>query len=363
MNNVYEFQDQKSIEEEAATWLIKLDGDESPSAHELQMFREWLARSDSHTKIFQRYSTFWTNEAVLAELAIPLKPLGKHSVFSRSFWGRSFKSFQGLAGAGALACTLVITVMVSQSDFNSVNEQGHVSNVAYQTTVGEQRAHTLADGSVVLLNTNTELKVVYTEQRRKIILLKGEAHFDVESQPNRPFEVYAGSGMVRAVGTAFSVYLSEDNIEVLVSEGKVDLTDIVSEPLIKQGARLVGMSVAANEPERLGSLEAGQSAVFQSGKINYLQTLQAPELERQQSWRSGVLTFVGEPLSQVVAEINRYTLMRVEIIDPTLKDIEVGGRFKVADIGGVFDVLEAEFGIQVSRLSGDRVQLHRAAGQ
>ena len=360
MDNIYEFQDQTRIEEEAASWLIKLDGDVSPSAYELQSFREWLAHSDSHAKTFQRYSKFWANEAVLAELAIPLNPICKHGIFSRHFWGNSFKSFQQLAGAGALAFTLVIAVLVSQSYFNPVNNHGTAVDIAYQTVVGEQRTHTLADGSVVLLNTDTQLKVVYTELQRKIILLKGEAHFDVVSEPERPFEVYAGSGMVRAVGTAFTVYLTEDTIEVLVSEGKVDLTDVVSEPLINKGARLIGMSVPVIEPERLGSLEAGQSAMFHGGKINRLQTLNELELERQQSWRSGVLTFVGEPLSQVVAEINRYTFMQVEIVDPTLKNIEVGGRFKVADIGGVFDVLEAEFGIQVSRLSGDRVQLHRA---
>ena len=142
MDNIYEFQDQHRIEEEAATWLIKLDGDERPSAHELQLFRQWLASSDSHTKTFQRYSKFWTNEAVLAELAIPLNPICKHGLFGRNFWQGSFKSFQRLVGAGALACMLVIAVLVTQSPGNNVTGSNNAIKIAYHTKVGEQRAHT-----------------------------------------------------------------------------------------------------------------------------------------------------------------------------------------------------------------------------
>ena len=362
MSNVYEFQDQNLIEEEAAAWLIKLDGDQPPSAEIMAAFRQWRGLSALHASTFERYCQYWNNEAVLAELAIPLQSRSTSSAANSRFIAAYFAPLRRFAAAGMVAFTLLVGLSVTLQNGWGGPERG-LAQVTYQTVVGEQQQQILADGSVVLLNTDTRLTVEYTEQHRKIILLQGEAHFEVESEPGRPFEVYAGSGMVRAVGTAFSVHLAEKDIEVLVSEGKVDLTDVAPEPLINKGARLVGVPVNDVVPERLGSLEAGQSAVFHSGKINNLQTLAAPELQRQQSWRSGVLTFKGDPLSQVVLEINRYTPATVEIIDPALNTIKIGGRFKVADIGGVFEVLETKFGIQVSRLNDERIQLGGAPGQ
>lgn len=355
MENIIEFQDQKSIEEAAVAWLIKLDGDRPPSAEELAQFREWQARSVAHAKAFQRYSTFWDEEAVLAELAIPLAPNKRSHSFGQYFNPRPI-----FAGIGLLACTLAVVLSFQANRFSAAPGEHYM---AYQTAVGEQQVQTLADGSVVILNTDTQIEIEYSQQHRKITLLQGEAHFDVVSEKDRPFEVYAGSGMVRAVGTAFSVYLAQNNIEVVVSEGKVDLTEVKPEPLFKAGARLVGVAVEDEVPKRLGSVEAGQSANFNNGKINAIQTLKASDLVREQSWQTGLLTFSGDPLSEVIKEINRYTPMTVEIIDPELKDITVGGRFKVSEIGGIFDVLEADFGVQVNRFRDGSIQLRMAPGK
>jgi transmembrane sensor len=67
-----------------------------------------------------------------------------------------------------------------------------------------------------------------------------------------------------------------------------------------------------------------------------------------------------KPLIDVVNEINRYTSLTIEIFDPALKTLKVGGRFKVSDIEGIFDVLEANFDIQVGRLGDRHIQLRPA---
>ena len=359
MENVYEWPKPKRIEEEAAAWLIKLDDDCAPTAADLKAFQAWKAHSPMHAEIFKRYSTYWDEEAILAELAIPLAPSSKRT--SGSIF-KLFKIFSPLTASGALTLLLVVSVAVG-SGVGLFQWQESIAKSHYQTAIGGQALQTLADGSVIFLNTDTRLKVDYSEQSRKIFLLQGEAHFDVESDPARPFEVYAGSGMVRAVGTAFSVHLANNEIEVQVSEGKVDLAGVKPDTLITKGARLLGAPVKHSEPEPLGSLEAGQTAVFEQGKINELQTLDQSELARQQSWRSGLLTFKGEPLSSVVTEINRYTDITVEIADAELEKIQVGGRFKVSDIDGVLDLLEADFGVQVRRLNDNRIQLRIAPSQ
>ena len=93
----------------------------------------------------------------------------------------------------------------------------------YTTGVGEQKTIQLADNSVVQLNTNSRLEVDYSSDLRRLSLTQGEAHFDVAHNPQRPFEVLAGQGLVRAIGTAFTVHIRKIDVEVIVTEGTVEL--------------------------------------------------------------------------------------------------------------------------------------------
>ncbi len=72
----------------------------------------------------------------------------------------------------------------------------------------------------------------YDEGFRDVHLLQGEAHFSVAHDKNLPFRVFAGAGQIRAVGTAFTVYLKNDSVDVTVTEGSVALAAISSDPEI-----------------------------------------------------------------------------------------------------------------------------------
>ena len=240
---------------------------------------------------------------------------------------------------------------------------------------------TLADGSVVQINTDSQVQVDFSDTLRKIRLMRGEAHFDVTRDPDRPFEVYAGKGMVKAVGTAFSVRLSQDYIKVTVSEGRVDLAAIVEDPIETRAELSASEARPGAErahrsdkplPTKIGSLGHGQRATFSNQAIRAeyrgsddsgssivpeINTLAEQELARQLSWREGYLVFAGDPLSYVVEEVNRYMPISIEIADPTLNQLRIGGRFKVGELEAMFDVLETSFGIQVSRLDDRHVQL------
>ncbi len=70
--NIVEFPDRKAIEDEAGAWLIRLDGDSTPSAEELTLLREWLERSPVHREQLASFAKFWGEMNVLTELAVPL---------------------------------------------------------------------------------------------------------------------------------------------------------------------------------------------------------------------------------------------------------------------------------------------------
>lgn len=358
MDNIYEFADRSQIEDEAWAWLIKLDGDEELNDEAREALAEWMQRSPVHSEELQRASGLWGDANVLTELAVPLSKKTEARVGSRFAWlGSIFPDFSGMRLASAfsvLALSVVLGLWLVGVPMLS-------SDGLYTTQIGERELITLDDGSVVELNTNSQVRVDYSESYRRIRLLRGEAHFDVESNRERPFQVYAGAGMVEAVGTGFVVHLQESDIEVTVTEGRVDLVSVLADVdtmLVEAGPELVEKNIAGSA-NKLGSLDAGQRATF-SKKIDSLESIDKVELARQLAWRKGWLLFQGEPLEEVVREINRYSTISVEIADPAVRALEIGGQFQVGETHEMLDSLEANFGLKVSWVGDDLVRLSAA---
>jgi transmembrane sensor len=372
--NIVEFPDRKAIDEEAGAWLIKLDGDIAPSAEELATLREWLERSPAHREQLGSLADFWGKMNVLTELAVPLGyPEGRAN---RSSVNGLRQTIPRIARMGLATAVLVIGIGVATT-YWSRPDPFLSSNGLYATAVGQQQSTTLADGSVVLLNTNSQFKVEFDDEFRNIRLLQGEAHFTVAKDAARPFRVYAGIGRVQAVGTAFGVYLRDDSIDVTVTEGQVTFAAVsrpVNYVLSEQGTpsgtnESSGTSTMVDNGfvDALGTINAGESATFQSAPeadpvslIKVIETVEAPEMANRLSWREGMLSFAGDPLVVVVREISRYTTVSIEITDPAVRATRIGGRFPIGETEAMFDALEANFGLQVTHLGNDRVLLSAA---
>ncbi len=378
MNNVYAFADRETIEAEARKWLIRFDGDGPFAPEDIAALREWVGRSTAHREELQRIAAFWGDADVLVELAILLKKTEKHS--RPSIWGRLVDWLLPFSRPGALVGVSLLGVAVALMLWFQLLPS---LNNTYTTAVGELQVQTLADGSVMHINTDSQVQVDYSENVRKIHLLRGEAYFTVSKDTERPFEVYAGESMIKAVGTAFSVRLNDQQLKVIVTEGRVDLAALASEqPLLQGGNAVINDDKEAEnhrQPQRLkklASLDRGQSATLSNltgtGKKAsdprpvaeqlQVESLQELELARRVAWREGYLVFSGDPLSDVIKEINRYTSVVIEITDPALDELRVGGRFQVGELEALYNVLEVSFGIQVSRLSDQHIQLRSRQG-
>lgn len=254
------------------------------------------------------------------------------------------------------------------------------TNGLYATAVGQQRTATLGDGSEIMLNTNSQIKVDYGNGYRQVHLLQGEALFTVAKDAERPFRVYAGNGRIEALGTAFSVYLNGADVNVTVTEGRVSLASMkaprpkmvppsASAPPARE-APGSGPDVDDGWVESLGTLSAGQVATIRSsaveaavGSVSALQTLVpiAPEeLAQRLAWREGVLMFSGDTLEDVVKELSRYTTVVIEIPDPAVRNMRVGGRFPVGETETMLAALETNFNLHVTHLSRNRVVLSAA---
>ena len=388
MDNLHAFPNRKAIEEEAVTWLIKLDSDKPLTAQENGEFQEWLSRSAVHRESINQLSQFWGNN-VLTELMVPL---GKPET-QRGLWVGLLASWVNgwagsLTGSQAISATAAVSALAVSLMLVFGGQDITQSNGLYVTAVGQQKSIEMSDGSTLQLNTNSQVEVSYNNSFRNIRLIQGQVHFDVAKNPELPFRVYAGSGRVQAVGTAFTVYLKDKDVDVLVTEGRVALAALAptqTPTLIPISTSFENTAADKNLYSRvdpyvnsaaknLGELDAGEAVTMTLSQnqlgpqtnentgsvLAPIKIISQEDLKRRQSWRNGLLVFSGEPLEYVVNEISRYTTVSIEITDPQVRLMEIGGRFRVGDVDGMFNALEANFGLHVNRLAYNRVQLSPA---
>jgi transmembrane sensor len=372
MTKVVEFPDRSAVAEEAAAWLVRLDGDTPPTDEELQALGEWLHRSPVHREELERLAAMWKRMNVLTELAVPLGNVGRsRSSQGRQPFGRSWTKVMrvGVAAAVLAAATLWLV-------HGSTTDSYLATNGLYATEIGQQKSAALADGSQIMLNTNSQISVEYNEEFRDVHLVRGEALFTVAKDRSRPFRVYAGNRRIEALGTAFSVYLRGADVSVTVTEGHVSLAS-VAPPLTKpsqDGTRpeargVIGTASRARdaEVESLGVLHAGQVAIIRGSGTDFasqsdgaravIEPVAQAALAERLSWRQGTLIFSGETLEHVVRELSRYTTVSIEIPDPAVRNMRIGGRFPVGETDAMLATLETNFHLRVTRLGNDRVVL------
>jgi transmembrane sensor len=302
----------------------------------------------------------WNELNILTELAVP-RPRTMQ-VRRKGFSGGIFRCIASPITATTVVLLVAVGLVTWQwqaTDTARLTAAEHAATASaaiqsgnFSTTIGQQQTIDLADGSRLTLNTDSQIEIDLHVQSRDIRLLKGEALFEVARDAHRAFRVYAGNGLVRAVGTAFTVYLmGPDNVSVTVEKGEVELATVSARDLAQRDNET---NVARVAP--LVKLKAGQIATF-GRDIKSIQSVERAEIVRQLSWRNGMLRFDGEPLSEVVLEVDRYTTQKIVILDPALRDLRIGGYFKVGETDAMFEALEASFGIHVERINESLVHL------
>jgi len=197
----------------------------------------------------------------------------------------------------------------------------------FMTDLGQQLSFTLADGSVVQLNTQSALNTRFTEKQREITLLRGEAMFDVAKDPSRPFRVHSGSVVVEAIGTRFNVYQREDSVRVSVEEGTVSvgMRDARTTP----GLQAVRLNAVEEIQLATLVLKAGEEA--QAGNDGGLVRIEKPDFEKSTAWRERRLVFRSDSLETVAAEFNRYNRQIIDIQIPAQLSREITGTFDADD--------------------------------
>ncbi len=216
----------------------------------------------------------------------------------------------------------------------------HYSGRDFSTQVGEQRTVQLADASIVKLNTDSQIKVDFASDERKVELRRGEAIFKVAQDRSRPFRVHTRAAVVLAVGTQFNVYDRPEGTDVTVLEGRVRIA-ARSGPL-PSAEKTAWQELAAGE----------QAMVTFDGNIR---RAAHPDVKRVEAWSKRRLKFERAPLEAIAAEFNRYniTQLRITGIPPGTRFYR--GIFDADDPEALAELLRREPELQVQRRHGEIV--------
>lgn len=195
------------------------------------------------------------------------------------------------------------------------------SAYVYATAPTEHRELTLADQSVVTLAGDSHLTVMFTPTKRTAVLHHGEGRFRIHHDPKRPFSVLAGAGVITAVGTVFDVRRYSDRVLVTVSEGVVEVLPEVR----KSVDELTGQ---ARSPE---AIRAVPLRVARGEEIAYdaqgeASAAQQVDIRLAASWIHGSLAYRGRPLREVIEDVQRYSVRRIEL-DPGIGELRYTGTF------------------------------------
>jgi transmembrane sensor len=269
-----------------------------------------------------------------------------------------------------------------------------VRNPIYTTGIAEQRTVQLPDGSTVELNARSRLRVRFTDRERDVDLLAGQALFKVAKNPARPFVVTSDVARVRAVGTQFDVNRQGSGTTITVLEGRVAVLPASNEATgagavaaVARGAapqsdilnpklsstvqpptsfpvtppsegsgttstegpgRPDGAQPAAGDSPSPGSAEvfvsAGEQVIASPSQVT---KPARADVAAATAWTRRELVFDATPLTDVVAEFNRYNTEPLVVSDPSLKDFHVTGVFSSTNPSSLVKFLKAQKGIKV----------------
>jgi transmembrane sensor len=206
-----------------------------------------------------------------------------------------------------------------------IQDTSHPLTGEFTTRTGEHMQLTLADGSRVNLGARSHLSVGFSAQARDVRLVAGEAFFQVHKDARRPFRVHALEGIITAVGTAFDVRATGDDVTVAVSEGVVNIAPAqeIAGPSTTGSADASKVSdpksVHLSRGEQLTFNARTNSPELPHGRMIYVDPAQSAR------WRDGWLVYRDEALRDVIADVERYTDREVAVSDAVPRDLRFTG--------------------------------------
>lgn len=356
MNKVVKMSDQEKCYDEASAWIVKFD--QGLTKAQKKEFKLWLSKSQQNHDVFMSMANLWDGMDELSRLSDLFPKPVIESGKSRMIFVK-----KRMALAASIVLAVCVFSLISYTSFFPTSLEK-----MYETSIGEHSTVNLPDGSYLVLNTNSLVRVSYDDVHRLVTLERGEIHIDVAHDETRPLSVKAGDKVIQAVGTAFNIELYEDKkFELIVTDGKVRIGD-----RNKFEGRLRNLVENEGNDSKLLELVTLPSESFAVSKgekivlgapvgvpLQQATKIDESEIEKNLSWRTGNIIFKGESLEDAIYEIGRYTSVKFVFGDADIRNIRVAGVFRAGDVNGLLTALNDSFDIISVKVDDEQVNLYR----
>jgi transmembrane sensor len=306
----------------AADWWVRL---RAPDATDdtVDQWLAWTQEDVRHLETFERVNEFAARLGALDQVS--------RQSLVKAFAHPSAPKRPWLPLAAAASFAAVILAGTVYFAWNQLVPG--ISTQVYNSAIAQNRDITLPDGTQVALGAASTMAAQFSKGQRRIELKSGEAFFQVVHDNTRPFVVAAGDLSIRDIGTAFDVRRTGQRVTIAVTQGRVEVADMNPKP---------------GETQR-GILEisAGQMVSYDPGKSGM--TVGSITPEQATAWRSDRLEFIDEPLTVVVANVNRYSNRPLHIADTDLGKLSYTGSVRTDAIDSWLGALPQVFPLRVNK--------------
>jgi transmembrane sensor len=325
---------------EAARWLARRDRGFTPE--EEKAFRQWCSEP-ANAEAAGQLAGMWS--ALNRPADRGKAPVVEFQVAALVRRSRRRKVLAFSSVLAAAACAVLLLRVPTNRPPPGVPAE--VASDAARIVQPERRV--LPDGTVVELREGAEISVDYEEAVRRVFLAKGEALFEVAKNPGRPFVVTTAGLEVRDVGTTFDIDLSHGPVDVVVTEGRVILSQLQPE-----GEQIAKASVP------LAYLDAGKRALVQvsTGGGPHVTMLQDGRIDERLSWRVPRLDFTNATLEQAAELFNRSNRKKI-LVGGDLSNLRVSGVFRSDNVEGFVKAVESTLGVRAREKPDQSVLLER----
>jgi transmembrane sensor len=300
----------------AAEWFLAIQSEQELEPETLQAWLRWLEASEENRQAFEEIAQVWnsTPYAVIARPVTTGTDEGYDGSIAIAEWIASKHGPRSATASASVArkrsrlrpwLAIAASVSFVAVGFVSYRLFAPIVQGEFVTGTGEQRQLKLADGSSITLGAHSRLSVDLTGDQRQVRLQAGEAYFSVHKDARRPFVVVALTSAITAVGTAFNVRAIEDRLTVTVSEGRVKVAKLQTH---SQAAGAITTRAS------IGMLDRGEQLTYTQGTTQgEAASIKPVDANDSARWREGWLIYRDEPLKYVIADIARYTDIKIEV--------------------------------------------------
>lgn len=317
------------IREAARHWVVRLEAGDMSDAERAE-FTDWYNTDAKHQKAFEIEHNYWKMSYVLKEAFEPSDDKKKAANVKAKANDLTLKTYNN----AWLRAASIVFIIVFLGLYNFSDDLLIMANADVTTASGQRYIHILPDGSKAHLNTHSAIEVDFTENERRIELLRGEVFFEVLPDKSKPFRVVANGGSAQAVGTSYAVRKTDDEIKVTVVSGVV---------VVVKGEK--------DEAKQANSiLKAGQQIRYKS---KLAKNIHKVDTSKNLAWRSGKIIFDGTPFKQAIAEIDRYYPGKI-IVTARINNVShVTGVFPLNGISDAIRALADSHDLTVTETPGE----------